>query len=499
MKFEFLLDNNSAGLPLIFVDNISATTPASLAALVSYYQNENTLPRRKLSMNGQRVRYAPERQSGDTLLATEEIVVGAHGRLASAGPNWEGDLTLFQTTGVLEGAQQPPFYPMMDHALCRLDQVERFAGGAHKPVEVQFDGHYIRHGFTVVGATTAPPATWSVARAGATSQTGCDAKDGPPNPLEVYLNLRKMVKLDMGSAGDRSAAIGRPNSNIVALSRLKGPLGGDGKIFYEITGTTNPVACSNDHDPVDVPPPPDRDGTLFTKNPSSGLRSLAVFYDQKRSNIPGPPANSVAVGARTPAAAVATTPAASTLVEAAKTLKILQAYFSGDAKVLGTITIKDLLALLDLESPFDSVPELRETVEYGTAALREGQQAAADIATDVRTRVIAPLLDIVRRLREQWSALDAELLKRQQAVLKQNIASPAPAAGISLATLYPEIESGLRDMETSLAAAQAAADPLQLSTQLAIVYEAGRRFMRVLATVSSEAVERLKDAASQAI
>jgi hypothetical protein len=129
VKFEFLLDNNSTGLPLIFVDNIGATTPASLAALVSYYQDEKTLPRRKLSMNGQRVRYAPERQSGDTLLATEEIVVGAHGRLASAGPNWEGDLTLFQTTGVLEGAEQPPFYPMMDHALCRLDQVERFAGG----------------------------------------------------------------------------------------------------------------------------------------------------------------------------------------------------------------------------------------------------------------------------------------------------------------------------------------------------------------------------------
>ena len=467
VKFEFLLDNNGGGLPLIFVDNIAATTPASLAALVSYYQDEKTLPRRKLLMNGQRVRYAPERQSGDTLLATEEIVIGAHGRLASAGPKWEGDLTLFQTTGVLEGAEQPPFYPMMRHALCRLDQVERFAGGAHKPVDVQFDGHYIRNGFTV----------------------GDSSKEGQPNPLEVYLNLRNMVKLDMGSAGDRSAAIGRPNSNIVALSRLKGPLGGDGVISYESTEPTNDITVpTKDNDP------------LIQDPPTSGLRSLAVFYDQKRSHIsvtptlPAPARIDRSIGV----ADTASASLGSTADEVAKTLKILQAYFSGDAKVLGTITIKDLLALLDLESPFDSVPELRETVEYGTAALRQGQQAAADIATDVRTRVIAPLLDIVHRLREQWTALDAELLKRQQAVLKQKAASP-PTIGISLATLYPEIENGLRDLETGLASAKAAADPLQLSAQLAIVYEAGRRFMRVLATVSSEAVERMKDAASQAI
>lgn len=478
VKFEFLLDGNSVGLPLIFIDNVGATTPASLAALVHHYRDEETLPRRKLSMNGQRVRYAPERQSGDTLLATEEIVISAHGRLASAGPNWEGDLTLFQTTGVLEGAEQPPFYPMMDHAVCRLDQVERFAGGAYKPVDVQFDGHYIRHGFTVVGAATCGDATAS-----------------PPNPLEVYLNLRNIVKLDMGTAGDRSAAIGRPNSKIVALSRLKGPLGGDDTIHYEKPGAINPGACSSDYDPVETKNA--GDGTqLIDPKKLSGLRSLASFYDQKRSNIAAPAATAATTATPT---ATAPAPASAPAPDVAKTLSILKAYFSGDAKVLGTITIKQLLELLDLQSPFDAVPELRETVEYGTAALRSGEQAAADIATDVRTRIIAPLVAIVGRLRAEWNALDAELLKRQRAVLKQNTQSAAGASAISLATLYPEIENGLRDLETSLAAAQAAADPLQLSTHLAILYEAGRRFMRVLATASSEAVDRLKESANQAI
>ena len=99
-------------MPLIFVDNIAATTGASLQALVETYRGWNDwLPRRTAPLRSQNIRYAQETKTGDCTLKTQTIVVSAHGRLKSLTKSWNGDLTAYDTTSILEGAEQPPSIP----------------------------------------------------------------------------------------------------------------------------------------------------------------------------------------------------------------------------------------------------------------------------------------------------------------------------------------------------------------------------------------------------
>ncbi|MEH2563167.1 hypothetical protein V1289_002794 [Bradyrhizobium sp. AZCC 2289] len=50
--------------------------------------------------------------------------------------------------------------------------------------------------------------------------------------------------MSMGKNGDRSGAVGRPESNIVAIGRGNGPIGASGAIIYETSGpnsSTDPM------------------------------------------------------------------------------------------------------------------------------------------------------------------------------------------------------------------------------------------------------------------
>ena len=481
VTFELLVDGAATRLPLIFVDNIAATTASSLGRLIELYtKTSKWVPRRTLPMNGQKIRYAPENHSGDTTLVTESIQVGAHGRFKDFGGGWAGDLSTYNTTGTLEGARQPPFYPAMDFAIVRLEQVERFSGGKRKPVKVQYDGHYVRHGFAPI------------------PDAGAKGDDAQPkwNPMEVFLNLRSVVTSGMGDNGAQAAAIGRPASNIVAVSRSKGPLGADRFVKYETLGYNDPEshAAEAQTRKVDIDPKNDPEATvLLTDEGWQHVQSLASYFNHRHeltaSKPDGTPYDQVETQ---PAGPVDVLPAAPKPAgqEVLKTLQVLQSYFSGEAKILGTVKIKYLLALLDLGDFLDAVPVLRETVEYGTAALAKVNDEVNDLATDVRTRVIHPLLQVVGKLRAQWTALDAKLAEK---------VGQSPNSGLTLAKLYPEIETGLSDLERTLQAASSETDPAALANDLAVVYESGRRFIRVLKTIAANPVERLKDAAARAI
>ncbi|CAD6563201.1 hypothetical protein LMG24235_08443 [Paraburkholderia sabiae] len=54
-------------------------------------------------------------------------------------------------------------------------------------------------------------------------------------------------------------------------------------------------------------------------------------------------------------------------------LKVVQSYFSGDAKILGAITIRQLLFLLDFAGL--DIPALREVTEYGTNVSEQVNEA----------------------------------------------------------------------------------------------------------------------------
>lgn len=468
VSFELLVDGAPTRFPLIFVDNIASTTASSLGNLIKFYNSTDkkwVSSRRTLPMNGQKIRFAPENRSGDTVLTTESIQVAAHGRVKDFGGGWAGDLSTYNTTGTLEGAQQPPFYPAMDKAVVRLEQVERFSGGQRKPVAVQYDGHYVRHGF----ATEKNP-------------------DGELkwNPLEVFLNLRNIITSGMGDNGARGGAIGRPASNIVAVSRSKGPLGGDRYLKYETLGYDDPTQSAADAQTrlVSIATVPE-DTPIFTEAASwDKIWSLATYFDHQHE-LTAPGLLKVDPQPPGPVDVVPRQDDNSRKDNVLKTLQILQSYFSGEAKLLGTVKIKYLLALLDLDDLLSAVPVLRETLEYGTAAAN----GIADLATDVRTRVIFPLAEVINRLRTQWDALDASLKKK----LGQQ------ASSFTLAKIFPEIENGLADIEKALRAASNETDPIRLADQLGTVYESGRRFIRVLAAIAANPVERLKDSATRAI
>ncbi|RUW17139.1 hypothetical protein, partial [Mesorhizobium sp. M4B.F.Ca.ET.013.02.1.1] len=211
-RFPVTIDGAPTELPMLFLDNIAATSAHSLKAACDYYNSlvpeadvqPGTLRppyTRTLRLAGRKIDYAPNSKSGEAQFETEQIVVRSQGRLLSASSDsWAGQLEAednFVTTGVLEGASQPPFYPAMEFAKIRLGQVERMSGGRQARVEVQYDGHYVLFGFP----GEEPPKGYA-------KPAGKDA-----NPQEVFLVLRNMYPLDMGNSGDRSGGIARPNSN----------------------------------------------------------------------------------------------------------------------------------------------------------------------------------------------------------------------------------------------------------------------------------------------
>ncbi|MDF9822463.1 hypothetical protein M2308_005251 [Rhizobium leguminosarum] len=475
-RFEVTFDGTPTSLPMIFVDNIAATTGESLKRAVDHYNGKLApdatpglqdilLRNRTLAVGGGKIDFAPNSKAGEAQFETEEILVRAHGRTRVVeADSWTGELEgidNFVTSGVLEGAGQPPFYPAMQKAKIRLGPVERLSGGTPSAVEVQYDGHYVLYGFDKD----------SVAR-------GLEpAKGANANPQEVFLNLRSVLNFGMGGNGDRAGGIARPESNIVAISRSKGPLGGDETTWWS-TGRQNKAPDVNKVEQVNGKP---IDAKLDTAMGSTTLVSLAHYFNKE---VPRPALTPLKED-RQPAFAPKTPDAANLEI-----LNQVQSFFSLDAKLLGTVKLKDLMTLLDLK--LDSIPVLKEGLEYGTAALRNANSQLDGLSNDVRERVLAPLRDVIRQLRAEWNALDQSLRNKKVEV-------PIPGAGskstaLSLADIYPEVNQGLSSVEKALDEALAAEDATALVPRLAAVHSAARELIRGLSIIASNPVERLEDA-----
>lgn len=461
--FEVDCDGAKTALPLMFIDNIAATTPESLKAIVKHY-NGLLDKHRTAQFDGQKLRYAPEQKPGDTSFTTLQLRLRAHGRMNPGLSTWTSDLDIYETTGVLEGDEQPPFYPAMEGAEIRIEQAERFSGGRPRPVWVQFDGHYVRHGFPEDRSPTDPalPAD---------------------NPAEVFLNLRKVISLDMGANGDRGAAIGRPNMRIVAIGRRNGPLGADQTVGWDAT----PAAALDRASPI-VRDEQFSDKLAEVTEPTGeipavagnkvGLVSLARYYDpnfSRASKVPdNPPLSSDG--------RLEKDPKPINVGDLSNRIAVVKSYFSQDAKLLGTIRLRALMEFLGITP--DNLPVLKEVVEYGTAAV---QDAAANAAADVRVRILAPLLDVVSRLEAEWQAID------------QRFKASLAETKVSLATLYPEVNAALKQIKNKLEAGIATEDAVALAGTLAEIYESGRRLIRAFDVIASNPVERLEDAVGAAI
>lgn len=443
IRFSISVNGRRTSLPLIFVDNTAAHEPLALQILTTYYNHEIASPdmvgsgspldpviqlakhKRTLVLSGQTLRYCDELKAGDCSLETNAWTIKAQGRRRLAKDS-EGDNSLFRFESRLEGADQPPFYPAMETARVRLKQVERLTGSTGAHAVVQFDGYYVEKGFPLKNSSD--------------TVQNQEPKVENTNNLEIYLNLVAPVTLSMGSNGDRSGGMYRPGGEIVAISRLKGPMGGASK-------------AAPDYKPVIITDP----GTLVARSEENFSHSLLKDVESLKAKI-----------------------------------RVFQRYLSGETKLLGVVRVDKLIEYLGIETA--ELPVMKEVVEYGASAMHAAEKAAVDVQAALRDEVLLPLSRAVAKLQETWRDIQNkwdELRKNSGAVSQASVGKKFEPPTIH--DVFPEIGEGLAGLSKAIHDAIAETDAVNFAAKLTEIYEAGRQLIAGLDRVAANPIGRLAE------
>jgi hypothetical protein len=394
IPFAYTLDGKDQALrmPLVFVDNTAAHDPGTVAALAAYYNDSAQTSLRTVNFADATHRYADERNDGECTFRTLSWDIQAEGRAGGAGAG-NSDFTF---DPLLEGADQPPFYPFMAQAWIRIDQAERFIARALGPQPVAFDEGYRSAGFPAEDKALADTES------------------------ERYLRLAtdKPLPLDMGQSGDRSGGLGRPALAVRYLSRRYGLLP-DGDL--KAPEKTTPAQTDAQGDNASEGGPR---GTLVPLAPPTPGLDLANF-------------------------------------------------FSDDAKLLGLIKFKDLIATLQKLSG-NAAPELKEKLDSATE----------ESASFLRQKVIPPLEHALASLAEAWDAAQRKV---------EDGGAAAGLGRLELDRIYPDIKPSLHGLIVSVAAAKAASSLPQIISAMSQVQSAGRRLVTALNRAIADPVTPLRD------
>ncbi len=203
IRFEVQIDDTggSISMPMLFVDNAAAHTPETIEALTKYYNHARMESKRVVSHGGTPRRYAVETKDGDSTFETLNWVLKAEGGGDTSkypGPDYNKNFAL---SSPLEGADQPPFYPYIETCSIRLNQVGKFTGGQAPVATARYFWRYLENGFP-------------------------DENNSSETYFQTVPTDSGLPPMAFGASGDRAAGIGRPENNIVALSRKNGPIGG---------------------------------------------------------------------------------------------------------------------------------------------------------------------------------------------------------------------------------------------------------------------------------
>ena len=495
VRFELDLDGTLTDLPLIFVDNMAANDAATLKALTTYY-NAITSPDpldaekdqlafdplehlRTLDMGGGKRRYAAEKEAGSASCETQLwtlCVTGlqSHAALSQSVAKakvkvWAREDDLFRSDPLLQGADQPPFYPALESCRVRMRQAERLIGGPLTPkpagklqdprfLRAMPDGHYIQYGLPAASGAEGPVDY---------------ALQG--NVAETYLALIDQPSLGMGDKGDQAGGVYRPSGHVVGLSRSRGVLTWAKPLWHSDLATEGP-----------------------NKLDCARLLSVAGAYEIGKP-VPQPKTGGGDSKPSGQLAALCTeAPAVVIDPKVAETIKDAQKLYSdivdGNAKILGLVSIKDLFEFIQkLDPPKTGMPKLAEQAQYGAKEVQSaiGQVGDAlsklDETVDlVRTTVIVPLAEAVHDIREGWAELDRDIKTYTKNV-------PAAMAGeISFAKIFPDLHCTLVAFDAALARAVAAADAIAFTLAVSEVFAAGRRFLDALFRAASDPGSRLE-------
>lgn len=469
IRFEMDLDGVKSDLPLIFVDNTAIGDAATMKSLETYYLNvaspddtgaEKVDPIehvRTLILGGAERRYAEEIEAGSATFRTDHWTLGASGlaRLPTERiPDQNGarfirfklDNSDYATTPLLEGADQPPFYPLIEHARLRLTQAERLTAGSLGPVRAAFDARYLQHGFADDLAET------EAAASDDGQQITTPTVPIAENPNELVLVLRDQPQLSMGDKGDQSGGVFRPSGRIVALSRKKGAMTYEGPIALQINARE-----------------------IATLAPAFGPMLTGVGTQTS-------PTGSGAL-VQEP---LATQPGTSDLDRTLQQLRdIYTKLFSDDAKLLGLVKIKELIAFIQrLESPNEGMPDLSEQIEFGAGVL----DGVDDATAAVRENVVKPLAGAVRRIRDSWNQIEANLAAAQSGL------TGTPVRPITIREIFPELDIALSNLGRALARAEGETDTVLFALELGACYSSGQQFLNALQRAASNPGQRVEDA-----
>jgi hypothetical protein len=173
--------------PLVFVSNAVAWNTATLNVVRQDYEETLGETRATVSLNGQRMALAPEREPGDTLFEADALGLGVE--------------ILSKSQLSTLGEDRPQFYPRLRRARIVVPVVKGFTG-SETPTVVAFAEEFLRDGFPGTAA-------------------------GHPNPGEVFLKVAaSQISLDFSGGGDKVGAFVQPNLDVAGLSRSLGPVGG---------------------------------------------------------------------------------------------------------------------------------------------------------------------------------------------------------------------------------------------------------------------------------
>lgn len=503
VRFEMEVDGAKTDIPLIFVDNVAANDPDSLREIVATYNNtaspdDDTRQRgieplkhlRTMLFRGEKRRYAPEKKAGSASLETDHWTLAASGRVAGGAepasvvvPNvqqisaFTPILDRFTSTAILQGADQPPFYPQVDVARIRLRQAERLVGRPYPPVRARYDFTYLQQGFPEV-----PEGEVIAGNAG-----------------EVFLALvsEDQEEQSMGKKGDQSGGVFRPSGRMVALSRVKGVLSNETRVSVPLGAKR--IA-------------PDAEKPDETRPVVGAYVRMASLFDHD-ATPPAPRKLSQAEMVGKPAEEKAALVKANAALDRAR--EIYKKLFDSKAKILGLVSLKDLMDVLEnLENPNTGSPELDEQIRYGAGQLKneiqsvqgqvtdvvnrvadevdeltgEVRQQADDAVDLVRIQVVKPLSDAVNDIRKGWDEIEAQLAKEQR------IIAPSQISAITIREIFPELDAGLTALSVALTDSANEGDQIAFALSLGAVYEAGRRFIDALQRSLSNPVARIEDA-----
>ncbi len=490
IRFELDLDGTLTDMPLIFVDNVAANDRQTLELLAAYY---NDLPTpdplsasdnqkdfdpithvRTLDMGGGKRRYAAEKEAGSASAETQLWTLCATGLSGTVSQPedtvtarvWSRQETIFRSDPVLQGADQPPFYPALECCRIRVRQAERLIGrplsGAragqvkdNRFLRAMPDAHFVEFGL---------PAS--------TNANGPVQYAVEGNVAETYLALVDQLKLTMGDKGDNAGGIYRPSGHVVGLSRSRGVL-----TWSDRLDPTIPLACDR-------------------------LLSVAKAFDIGEKLVPATPENGQAPKAENlPSLCTKATPV---LIDPniEQTIKDAQKLYSdivdGNAKILGLVSIKQLFEFIEkLDPPSSGMPELAENAKYGAKEVQSAIGQVDDAVGDalsaldetvdlVRTTVIVPLAEAVHDIREGWNKLDRDIASFAGKV-------PAKFLGdISFAKIFPDLHCTLVAFDAALARAIGAADAIAFTLAVSEVFAAGRRFLDALFRAASDPGHRIE-------